>query len=434
MKFLFGITVMVSLIFNEVLSQEKGNNPLEKGFQHNFSDDGKYSVKLGASMELWARYMQLNPGTKDPNNKKIDNDFDFVLRRITTSTSFKLDRFLFFSMMGLGTQSYAASASPYTTAKPAFYLYDAFASYDFVPDRLRMGYGLSLYKGLSRYSSASATRTLGADAPMLAAPDVMTTEQVARHLGFFVTGSLSKLNYRLNVGKPFIMNAANKPAFGLNKAADVPNNHLSFEGYFVLQLLEKENNAMPFVPATYLGKKKVLNIGAGFYTHPGSTHSLNENGDTLSHNKRHFAIDLFFDYPVSNGGALTFYTAYFNFNYGPNYLLNGGIANVHSSTSPPGSGISEPGFGTGNAVASQFAWLFPKMVGEGGKIQIYYEGDYRFYEGLKDAALHHNFGLNYFVFGHQLKFTLQEELRPYLVNGSINSYKNLTILKSQVYF
>jgi hypothetical protein len=434
MKFLLAITLILSLTPLAGFSQEKGNNLLENGFQHNLTEDGKYSIKLGASMELWARYMQLNPGTKGPDNKKIDNDLDFVLRRITTSTSIKLDRFMFFSMMGLGTQTYAASASPYTTAKPAFYIYDAFASYDFIPDHLKMGYGLSLYRGLSRYTSASATRTLGADVPMLAAPDGVTTEQVARHFGLFATGSLSRLNYRLIVGKPFIVNAASKPAFGLNKAADVPNNHLSAEGYFAFQLMDKESNSMPFVSGTYLGKKKILNIGAGFYVHPKSTQSLNENGDTVSHNKQHLAIDLFLDYPVLNGGAITFYTAFFSFNYGPNYLLNGGIANVHSSTSPPGSGNSEPGFGTGTAVATQLAWLFPKIIGQTGKIQIYYEGEYRFYEGLNDAALHHNFGLNYFVFGHQLKFTLQEEFRPFIVNGSVDSYKSLTILKSQVFF
>jgi len=134
------------------------------------------------------------------------------------------------------------------------------------------------------------------------------------------------------------------------------------------------------------------------------------------------------------GGALTLYSAVYKFNYGPNYSLGGGTANVYSSISPAGAGISEPGFGTGNAISTQAAWLFPKIFGKTTRIQLYYEGDYRFYKAYHDAALHHNFGINYFVFGHQLKFTLQEELRPYMKNGYLDSHKGLTILKSQVYF
>jgi hypothetical protein len=427
--------VFVLTVFSfYVYCQEAPVNPLEKGVVHNLTDDGKYAIKFGGSIELWARYAQFNPGTKDFSGKLIDNDFDFVLRRITSSTSVKLDRFLFFMAIGLGSQTMAASISPYTTTKPSIYFYDIFCSYEFVPQYLRIGYGLSLYKGLSRYASASATKTIGADVPMLASPDVITTEQTARHLGVFATGNAGLLSYRLIFGKPFVVNSTNRPNYGIGKAADVPNNNFSYEGYFALQFLDKENNTMPFVPGTYLGKKKIFNIGAGFYYHPHATLSISDAGDTVSHNERHFAADVFLELPVLDGGAFTFYTAVFKFNYGPNYSLNGGTANLYATTSPAGAGIAEPGFGTGNAISTQVAWMFPKVFGKMGKIQLYYEGDYRFYKALNDPALHHNIGINYFVFGHQLKFTLQEELRPYFINGNLDSHKGLTILKSQINF
>lgn len=432
MRKLLTFAGMMIWLTPHVICQEKTINPLEKGFLLNFSDDGNNSLRLGASMDLWARFIQLNPGTKNPAGELTDYDLDFVFRRITTSASLKLDRFTFFTMAGLGTQTYAMSVSPFTGLKPSVYLYDAFVSFDFIPQYLKIGYGLNLYKGLSRYSSASATRTLGADVPMLASPDVITTDQTARHFGFFATGNISQLSYRMNLGKPFVVNSVNKPAFGIDKAADISNNHLSFEGYFALQFLDKEGNAVPFMTGTYLGQKKIFNIGAGFYFHPQSTQSMNDAGDTIRHDKRHFAADLFLDYPVFHGGAITFYTALFKFDYGPNYSLNGGTANVLNSV--PGSGISEPGYGTGDAVATQFAFLFPSVIGRGGKLQLYYEGDYRFYDAINDAALHHNFGINYFVSGHNLKFTLQQELRPYMNNGELESYKNLTLLKTQVFF
>jgi hypothetical protein len=337
-------------------------------------------------------------------------------------------------MIGLGTQTISSSAGPNTSTKPLVYIYDIFGSYEIIPQYLRFGYGLSLYRGLSRYSSASATRTIGADVPMLAAPDVITTEQTARHLGAFATGNIGLLSYRLIFGKPFVVNSITRPAFGINKAADVPNNNFSYEGYFAFQFFDKENNAMPFVAGTYLGKKKIFNIGTGFYYHPNSTKSTNDVGDTISHNKLHLAVDLFLDLPVLNGGAFTFYGCLFKFNYGPNYNINGGTANVYGPVSPAGAGIAEPGFGTGNAFSTQVAWLFPKVFGKTGKVQLFYEGDYRYYKFLNDPALHHNIGVNYFLLGHQLKFTLQEEFRPYMKNGNLDSHKSLTILKSQVYF
>jgi hypothetical protein len=434
MKHCLEMSLVLGLFSTNLFCQEPVVNPLEKGVVYNLSEDGKYAVKLGCSIEFWARYLQLNPGTKDFSNKPINNDLDFVLRRITTSTSIKLDRFLFFSAIGLGSQTISSSISPYTTTKPSIYFYDLFGSYEFVPTYLRIGYGLSLYRGLSRNSSASATRTIGADVPMLACPDVATTEQTGRHLGAFATGNIGLLSYRLIFGKPFVVNGTNRPAYGIGKAADVPNIHFSYEGYFAFQFFDKENNNMPFVQGTYLGKKKIFNIGAGFYYHPKSTQSINPTGDTVYHNKLHLAVDVFLDLPVANGGALTLYCGAFKFNYGPNYLMNGGTCNVYSTTSPAGAGIAEPGFGTGNAISSQVAWLFPKVFGKTAKIQLYYEGDYRFFKALNQPALHHNIGINYFVFGHQLKFTLQEELRPYMINGNMDSHKGLTILKSQVYF
>jgi hypothetical protein len=191
---------------------------------------------------------------------------------------------------------------------------------------------------------------------------------------------------------------------------------------------------MPFTAATYLGAKKIFNIGAGFSYHPKSTGSLTDLGDTAIHDKLHLAADVFLDMPFNNGGALTLYGAFFKFNYGPNYAFSGGIANVYKGTSPAGAGNSEPGFGTGNAISSQLAWLFPKKFGNSGRLQVYYEGDYRFYEALEDPALHHNMGLNYYIFDHNLKLTLQHELRPYFEGTKQVSYKGLSIFRIQLFF
>lgn len=136
----------------------------------------------------------------------------------------------------------------------------------------------------------------------------------------------------------------------------------------------------------------------------------------------HFALDAFLDLPFTGGNALTLYSSFFRFNYGPNYHLYGGTANVYGSGPVAGTGLSEPGFGTGGALAIQAAWLLAKTIGKSGRIQLYYEGDYRFYDVFDDAALHHNSGVNYFILGHNLKLTLQEELRPYMEDMKFKTY------------
>jgi hypothetical protein len=426
--FFLGVKAQNNLPNQDIKPQKV--NPLEKGLSFNLSEDGKYSIKFGASSEIWMRYCQLNPGTKNFDGKFLDNDFDFVLRRVLSNTSVKMDRFLFFTMMGLGTQTINSSVSPYTATKPTFFLYDAWGSYSIVPEYLKIGYGLNLYRGLSRYTSATATKTIGADVPMLSAPDVVTSDQIARHLGFFAAGNIKMFNYRINFGKPFVVDNSNRPDYGKGKASDVPNNNYSTEGYFAIQFFDREISPMPFTTGTYLGKKKMFNIGFGYIFHPKSTKSITENGDTVAHNKLHLAVDIFADIPMTNGGNLTYYAAFYKYDYGPNYLLNGGTANVYSKT----GGISEPGFGTGNAVSMQIAWLFPHIFGDFGRVQVYYEGDYRFYDALQDVAIHQNIGLTYFELSHNLKFTIQYELRPYFKSVSFDSYKSLLILKSQFFF
>jgi hypothetical protein len=432
----FFIAFLSCLVVRPIFGQETAfTNPMEKGLVFKFTDDGKYFVKMGCAMELWTRFIQYNPNTKDFSGDNIDYDFDFVLRRIYVPTVIKLDRFTGYAGLGTSTQAYTTSASPYTTTKPAFYFYDMWASYEAIPDYLRIGYGLSLYKGLSRYSSASAARSLGADVPMLAAPDVLTTDQTARNLGFFVAGNIKAINYRLMIGKPFVVNATNRQSIGVDKAADVPNNHTLVQGYADWQFLENESGFLPFFSSTHLGKKKVFNIGAGFYYHPNSTQSITADGlDTLTHNKFHFAVDVFLDYPMASGGVLTAYGAYFHYNYGPNYFMNGGAANVLATPTAPASGITEPNFGTGSAIATQLAWMFPKTFGKAGRLQVYYEGNYMFFEALDDAALHHNFGINYYILGQNLKLTAEYEMRPYMENKQFDSYKGMVIIKTQVSF
>ncbi len=420
------------LVINSIFSFAQEHNSLKKGIVFPLSDEGKYHVKLGFNAQLWARYSQLNPNTYNYSGDKIDSHADFLIRRSTISLSASLDKFFFFSMFGLSSQTQSESYGIYTNSKPALLMYDLYVSRAFFNRHLYAGYGLNLYHGLSRYASASAVSSLGVDVPLLNDPYAITTEQIARQLGLFIDGMASNLKYRFVLASPFIINASYRPTMGIDKAADIPNTNLKAEGYIAWQFWDKEIKPVPFMTATYLGKKRMLNIGTGFQYHHNACGTLTASGDTLLHNQLSFAADLFMDLPFKNGSALTLYGAWFNYDLGPNYYRSGGLANTFRSTSPSGGGITEPDAGTGTAIATQIGYLLPFKIASKHMIQPYYEGEYRFYDALEDNAMHHNMGINYYVEGQNIKFTLQHNLRPYFNGIKKESNKSQIIFRIQI--
>ncbi len=420
------------LVFNVIFSMAQEHSSLKKGIIFPLSDDGKYNVKFGFNTQLWARYSQLNPNTYNYNGDKIDSHADLLIRRTSMKVSASLDKFYFFSLFGLSSQTQSESHGVFTSAQPAFIFYDLYVSRAFFDRHLYIGYGLNLYHGLSRYASASAVSTLGVDVPLLNDPYAITTEQIARQLGLFIDGMASNLKYRFALASPFVTNASYRPPISVEKAADIPNTNLKAEGYLAWQFWDKEIIPVPFVTGTYLGQKKMLNIGAGFLYHHNASGTLTASGDTILHDQLSFAADLFMDLPFNNGSALTLYGAWFKYNLGPNYYRSGAFANTFRSTSPSGGGIGEPSAGTGSAIATQIGYLLPFKIASKHMIQPYYEGEYRFYDALEDNAIHHNIGINYYVERQNIKYTLQHELRPYFKDGKKESNKSQIIFRVQI--
>jgi len=53
-------------------------------------------------------------------------------------------------------------------------------------------------------------------------------------------------------------------AIGLNTSFSTLPPKMVYQGYFMYQFLDQESNFGPGMAGSYLGKKKVFNIGAGF--------------------------------------------------------------------------------------------------------------------------------------------------------------------------
>jgi len=136
---------------------------------------------------------------------------------------------------------------------------------------LSIGAGLHYWHGISRMTSASTLNFLAVDAPIFNWPLIENSDQFARLFGIYAKGKIGKFEYRMNWNKPFATNIA--PAEGVA----VDNNGLSkmsYGGYFEYQFLDQEANLLPFKVGTYVGTKRVFNIGAGFYHQPEGTQSL----------------------------------------------------------------------------------------------------------------------------------------------------------------
>jgi len=399
-------------------------SPLKKGLKFNLSADGKVSIKLGFGTQIMARYMECNPGVMDSQVNPVTSDADLSLYRTYFSIVGTFHRFTYFVMPALTAQPITSSAGPYSLTKPGIFLYDNWLSYQIIPDKLCIGAGLNMFNGISRLTSSSSAKTLGVDVPVITAPNLITTDQSARQMSIFISGKLGKFDYRLAFAKPF--RCERTPQIEI--AADISNNNLSYKGYFQYQFFGQETAMMPFYTATYIGEQKILNIGAGFDYHPNATASYDWDQNLIKHDKIHFGADIYLDLPLLHNDAITFYSAFYYFNYGPNYLLNFGTMNIHPNA------ISEVQLGTGKSVLVQAAYLLPIALRNGEKIQIYAVGTYNDFEALPKAKVHYDVGVNFFVVGHNLKATLEWQRRPiYNDLTLVYDYKNLAALRLQVY-
>jgi hypothetical protein len=179
---------------------------------------------------------------------------------------------------------------------------------------------------------------------------------------------------------------------------------------------------------TYLGKKKVFNLEAGFITQSNATWTgSNTNADASTdptrkyYNMNLWSIAAYYDAPVNTekGTAISAYLGYFGTDYGTRYLRYNGIMNPANGSSIAGApsssyGNAFPMFGTGNVIYAQFGYLMKKdLLGEGkGTLMPYITYQSANYDRLDKQMNVYDIGMNWFIKGHTSKLTLDYQLRP----------------------
>ena len=400
----------------------------------NLDPSGEKNIKFGLSSQVWLRYLENNPGTA-VNGVPQKDTYDAGLRRMRITMNAQLSNYYsIYLQFGINNQSFISGGGTGTGAngqgkKPAIFFMDAYNELAIIPrtdsytkkankNHLYLGAGLHGWSGISRMTNASTTKLLTADLPVFNFPNIEVSDQFSRQLGLFVHGELSKFNYRFAVNKPFATNR--QPKVG----EIVDNNQsgkLSFAGYGMYQFLEKENTATSFLAGTYLGSKKVFNVGLGFYSNNQSTLSQPEAGVFKSHNQFNFGADVFLDMtigPKSKQMALSLYTVYYNYNFGPDYLRTNGIMNPGTADPDYKGKVAMEGFGnakyllgTGQMFYTQAGFVLPKFSSK-FKLQPFASYSLKDLDGLNQNANFYDFGANLFLFAQNAKIAYQFSSRP----------------------
>jgi hypothetical protein len=231
------------------------------------------------------------------------------------------------------------------------------------------------------------------------------SDQFARHIGVFAKGKIQGFQYRIAINDAIVNGLDTRdpetggPAtYSGKRLMGSKDAGKTYAGYFEYNFLDQESNFLPFKVGTYLGEKKIFNVGAGFFAHPSGSIIMDSNGEFKGEDVTIFAIDAFYDAPIGEkGSAITAYATYQNNNYGKDYLFSA--------------------YGTGSMVYGHVGYVIPGDVTK-TRLQPYLSYASNSYDAISDNRDVFGLGANAFFSGHNSKLTLEYKNEKF---GSSNS-------------
>lgn len=449
--------ITVVFIFNLIagFAQDDLNQPKLRVY---LSDDKTSYAGMEMVNQIWTRYIWNNP---DAYGVEQYGDIDLGIRRSRlVFYAYLMDKVFVYTQIGYDGQTYRSEKNP------GLNLYNAQTEFILSKDKLHLGFGLNTWNGVSRYNNSNLVEFLVVDNPGFASPFEGTFDQFGRQFGIYAKGTLNKLQYRISVVKPFEtgIDSISSPI-----TTERINENFAVKGYFSWQFFDKENTMFPYMTMNNLGRAKLLNVGAGFYYHPEAMLVKAEKdlstvdplvaGMLISAGASHLlpdfagyypsrisdifltAIDVFLDIPTKRNGAITSYLVYYYSFFGPNYLRSDSKMNV-SKMDPKialaqGIGHSEWETGTGHIIRGEFGYLLPGK-GIKNRFQPYGAFSWKNFEALDEASVQFDAGINWLMYAHNIKWTLQYSSRPIYnwIDGQnvwVDS-KGQVILQTQICF
>lgn len=391
MKRLTKLTVLVLLLIG-ISGQAQAQDKPEvdhsyKPLKIDFSEDGSKYLRFIIWHQHWS---QTNNLAVEDSKAQLTH---FVRRSRMLAYAQISPRFLILTHFGLNNLTPGNLSSLGNNADaPQLFLHDAWTEFKVSNDNsLYLGGGLHYWKGLTRMANASTLNFMTMDntRPFVHWHSLAVTDQFARHLGIYAKGQLGKFDYRLalnNPGRNGLQADRSSNGVGLeyngfavpDENGDPVGNSI-IEGYFRYNFWDTESTKLPYAVGTYLGKKKVFAVGAGFFAHPnGMYNTTSQEHENVSH----FAVDAFLDMPLGEGDCLNAYASFMSFNYGENYVSRWA--------------------GTGSVFYGHVGYKLPNS-----RFMPYIAFQTGSYEGYEENTQALDIGLNYFINGHHAKLTLE---------------------------
>lgn len=398
--------LIAALLLLSLKAFSQGSPDYGAGMKFNLNDDGSKYLRVISWAQIWGQYNSDRPLDANGNEQA---DLDFSVRRARVLMYAQINKdFLILTHFGLNSLN-ADSMSPTGKGEGSqLFLHDVWAQYSLGKDHA-LGGGLHYWNGISRLNNQSTLNIMTLDNQRQAWATLGLSDQFARHIGMYAKGAFGKFQYRVAINSASTSNlqATAVPISG--GAATYTGTRLlgskeagkTYSGYFEYGFLDAESNFLPYKVGTYLGTKKVFNVGAGFFSHPNGAVIANGSGVLIGEDVSVFGLDAFYDVPVgTQGAALTAYALYQNSDYGKNYRLG-------------------TTYETGSMIHGHLGYVVPGKSKT--RFQPYISYDDRKIDALNDNATQLGIGANAFFSGHHSKLTLEYQTLKYATNKAVNT-------------
>lgn len=468
MTLVFWSGLMLTTVCGQVADTAKKELPEKSALKFNLNESGSKYFQVTFCNQTWLRWTESNEGTTQ-FGKSAPSTFDIGLRRTRIQMFGQItDRTFIYFQYGQNNFN-AAYTNAATNRKFAAFFHDAVCEFKTTKDPknnvLKLGAGLTVASGLSRFSQPGISSVMTLDVPVTLQYTVDQTDQFNRRLAVYARGQIKKLDYRFYMANsfPVASNGSAAPAIGKN-AAFVNTNGIAngkgpgitnqYGGYLSWNFFEMEPHNTPYMAGTYLGKRKVWNISVGGVYQNSATWYLSPDTsgaftDTTYANMVLLSVETFLDLPLNKEKetAISAFAGFYRTDYGLNYLRYNGLMNPATGSTATNLvasnafGNSFPMFGTGQVAYAQVGFLMPrKLLGEGnGQLMPFVSVQYADYEALKHKKMILiDAGLNWLIKGHNSKISINYQNRPTFykdTNGDVQngSRKSCVILQYQIF-
>jgi hypothetical protein len=414
-----------------------------KSLKIKLNSDGSHFFQVTFLNQVWIRYNENNPGTTR-FSKTEPTTFDIGLRRTRIQMFGQItDRaFLYFQF---GQNNFNSTHNYTGNRKIAAFFHDALCEYRLSrKDQLKLGAGLTIANGLSRFSQPSVSTIMTLDVPVFLQYSVDIIDQFDRRLAVYARGQIGKFDYRVYLSNPFPVSSNGNPPPPLSFNANFVNT-ASLPGgrgpgiqnqigtYLAYNFFENEGHLTPYMNGTYLGTKKVWNVAVGAVHQSDATWNLQHTDqigsfDTVYNDLKLLSFETFVDLPLNREkrSALNFFAGYFNTDYGKNYLRYNGSLNPGTGSSASNLlqsnafGNTFPMFGSGQVLYVQGGLLLPKnlLSPSAGQLMTYFSLQNAWYSVLNNQRMTVvGLGINWLLDDHRTKLSLEFQNRPtYFLN------------------